>query len=100
MTTSNFGMGTLRWSAPELLDGGKKTKILTGLVPFHYKSNARLYVTISSAEIPARALYPQLPEDNKPRDILELCWKRIPAERPTIEALVQMISDYDAFSAS
>ncbi|KAG8987676.1 hypothetical protein FRB94_002287 [Tulasnella sp. JGI-2019a] len=114
-TTSNVGMGTLRWCSPELLLEGCENKtqasdvwafaalaleIFTGHIPFYDKSNTQATVAIARGEIPARALYPELPQCNKFWDVLESCWKQDPTERPTMEALGRMILNDDVFSAS
>ncbi|KAG9005044.1 hypothetical protein FRB94_001867 [Tulasnella sp. JGI-2019a] len=115
-TTSNVGMGTLRWCAPELLLEGSENKtqatdvwafaglaleILTGRVPFYnYNNDVWITVAISQGLIPARKDYVELPEDNKFWDVLEACWRTDPSERPSMAALAPAIFDDYMFSAS
>ncbi|KAG8855843.1 hypothetical protein FRB96_006665 [Tulasnella sp. 330] len=115
-TTSNVGMGTLRWCAPELLMESSENKtqatdvwafaglaleILTGRVPF-YNYNNDIWVTVAIAQglIPARKDYVELPEDNKFWDVLEACWKTDPSERPSMAELAPAIFNDNMFSAA
>ncbi|KAG8883272.1 hypothetical protein FRB97_006967, partial [Tulasnella sp. 331] len=113
-STSSFGMGTLRWCAPELFRDTDVThtketdvwsfacltlEILTGHIPFHYHDkNGWLMINIPKGAIPERQDYTELPAENKIWDVLEACWRLDPTRRPSMGNLSAAISHDGMFT--
>jgi predicted Ser/Thr protein kinase len=94
-------IGPIRWMAPESLANrvySKKSDVWTfGIVVWDIVARREPHTDIDLLDIGPlirdKGYTPQIPEDCPPilREIMELCWKRHPDERPTFIEICQLL---------
>jgi len=96
------GVGPVCWMAPESLETmtySKKSDVWTfGIVVYEIvarrEPHADRDVLEAALAIRDKGLTPNIPDDCPPllRQVMELCWQKDPEQRPTMEAILGMLS--------